>query len=64
MNRSEQGGDRRKHAQDRRSGTERRNSVRHSHDSFDCRSGSPRRESDLMSEPAVGEIYWDHAVTP
>jgi hypothetical protein len=51
--------ERRKHWQDRRSFLDRRNPERLSHSSYDCRSGAPRRQSDLAGELAEGDIWWN-----
>ena len=52
------GVDRRKHWRDRRSGVERRCSSRKQHEAFDCRSGIPRRQSDIDGELYDGEVWW------
>lgn len=52
------GAERRKHWRDRRSGTERRNPARKQHEPFDCRSGVPRRRSDIAGELYDGEVWW------
>lgn len=51
--------DRRKHWRDRRSGSDRRSPARHDHDAYDCRSGLPRRESDLGGDLDDGEVWWE-----
>ena len=58
------GADRRKHWRDRRSGAERRCSSRKQHESFDCRSGTPRRQSDIAGELYDGEVWWKRPVRP
>jgi len=55
--------DRRRHWRDRRNGSDRRNSVRLQFTGFDCRSGIPRRDSDLGGELAEGEIWWNKDAT-
>ena len=55
--------ERRKEWRDRRSGDDRRNPERLRLVSYDCRSGQPRRASDLSGELADGEIYWHKTVT-
>ena len=50
--------ERRKEWNDRRSGDDRRNPERLRLVSYDCRSGQPRRASDLSGELTDGEIYW------
>jgi len=39
---------------------ERRNPERQQHAGFDCRSGVPRRKSDLGGDLADGEVWWRH----
>ena len=51
--------ERRKHWRDRRVTPDRRNATRLQRASFDCRSGIPRRQSDLAGELADGEIWWE-----
>ena len=55
--------ERRKEWRDRRSGDDRRNTERLRLVSYDCRSGQPRRASDLSGELADGEIYWHKTAT-
>jgi hypothetical protein len=50
--------DRRKHWRDRRSGDERRSISRLQLTVYDCRSGQPRRASDLSGELSDGDIWW------
>ena len=52
--------ERRKHWRDRRMLVDRRSIERQSHAGFDCRSGVPRRESDLGGELADGEVWWQY----
>ena len=53
----------RRHAwQDRRSGNDRRNLQRLRLVSYDCRTGQPRRKSDLAGELSDGDIWWDKKV--
>jgi hypothetical protein len=51
--------ERRKHWLDRRKGKERRASGRIQVSSFDCRSGLPRRASDVGGELADGDVWWN-----
>jgi len=51
--------ERRKHWRDRRSGSSRRNPARSSHDSYDCRSGTPRREADVAGQLDDADVWWD-----
>lgn len=49
----------RRHAwQDRRSGSDRRNPQRLSLVNYDCRTGQPRRKSDLGGELSDGDVWW------
>lgn len=50
--------ERRKHWRDRRAGSDRRNSQRLRLVSYDCRSGQPRRQSDIAGELNEGEVWW------
>jgi len=50
--------ERRKHWRDRRSGSERRSVGRLRLTVYDCRSGQPRRASDLSGELNDGDIWW------
>ena len=54
--------ERRKHWRDRRVSPERRNPERLQRTDFDCRSGVPRRQSDIGGELAEGEIWWEEGV--
>jgi len=63
MSRSDGSGDeeaneRRKHWRDRRAGGDRRNPQRLRLVSYDCRSGAPRRQSDVTGEVSDGEVWW------
>jgi hypothetical protein len=51
--------ERRKHWRDRRSVPDRRNPERVSHSGYDCRTGVPRRQSDVSGESVEGEIWWN-----
>ncbi|HHO59730.1 MAG TPA: hypothetical protein ENJ64_05760 [Thiotrichales bacterium] len=55
--------ERRKHWRDRRTMPDRRNPERVSHSGFDCRSGSPRRASDISGEFTEGEVWWESSAT-
>ncbi len=50
--------ERRKHWRDRRVRPDRRNPERLQRMAFDCRSGIPRRESDVGGELAEGAVWW------
>ncbi len=50
--------ERRKHWRDRRVRPDRRNPERLQRSAYDCRSGSPRRESDVGGELAEGAVWW------
>ena len=50
--------ERRKNWRDRRIRPDRRNSERLQRADFDCRSGEPRRQSDITGELADGEVWW------
>lgn len=54
--------ERRKHWRDRRVSPDRRNAERLQRTDFDCRSGVPRRQSDIGGELAEGEIWWEQGV--
>jgi len=54
--------ERRKHWRDRRSGSERRNVGRLQLAVYDCRSGQPRRASDLGGELSDGDIWWEKGI--
>lgn len=51
--------ERRKHWRDRRDGGDRRNLRRLELTMYDCRSGQPRRSSDIAGELADGDIWWN-----
>jgi hypothetical protein len=51
--------ERRKHWRDRRVSDDRRNAERLRLVSYDCRSGSPRRASDVAGELSDGEVWWN-----
>lgn len=55
--------ERRKHWRDRRKEADRRNPERLRLVSYDCRSGQPRRASDLAGELADGDVWWNKDVT-
>ena len=55
--------ERRKHWRDRRSGGDRRNPQRLRLVSSDCRSGSPRRQSDIGGELSDGDVWWSNSTT-
>ncbi len=61
---STRGVERRRHWRDRRSGLDRRSSARNQHESFDCRSGVPRRRSDIAGDTCDGEIWWRRSPAP
>jgi len=50
--------ERRKHWRDRRITPDRRHQQRLHSTNYDCRSGVPRRQSDVGGELAEGEIWW------
>jgi hypothetical protein len=52
--------ERRKQWSDRRMLADRRNLERQLHAGFDCRSGVPRRKSDLGGDLGDGEVWWRH----
>jgi hypothetical protein len=52
--------ERRKQWSDRRMLTDRRNPERQLHAGFECRSGEPRRKSDLGGDLGDGEVWWRH----
>ena len=54
--------ERRKHWRDRRVSPDRRNAERLQRTDFDCRSGVPRRQSDIGGELAEGEIWWEEGI--
>lgn len=51
--------ERRKHWQERREFPDRRNPERILHSVYDCRSGVPRRQSDISGDQVDGDIWWD-----
>lgn len=51
--------ERRKHWRDRRTVPDRRNPERLMHGGYDCRTGEPRRQSDVSGELTEGEIWWN-----
>lgn len=51
--------ERRKHWRDRRVSPDRRNPVRLQRTAYDCRSGAPRRQSDIGGELAEGTVWWE-----
>ena len=51
--------ERRKDWSDRRNGGDRRNPQRLRLVSYDCRSGQPRRQSDVGGELADGDVWWN-----
>ena len=55
--------ERRKHWRDRRVSDDRRNPERLRLVSYDCRSGSPRRQSDVGGELSDGDIWWNNSTT-
>ena len=55
--------ERRKHWRDRRAGDDRRNPQRLRLVSDDCRSGQPRRQSDIGGELSDGEVWWSRDTT-
>jgi hypothetical protein len=55
-------GERRKHWQDRRVGPDRRSFERLQRMDYDCRSGVPRRQSDIDGDCADGEIWWQEEI--
>jgi len=56
--RGERKEERRKNWRDRRVRPDRRNFERLQRADFDCRSGVPRRSSDIGGELADGEVWW------
>jgi hypothetical protein len=52
--------ERRKQWGDRRMLADRRNPERQLHAGFDCRTGAPRRKSDLGGDLGDGEVWWRH----
>jgi len=61
-NKGEIAEERRKNWRDRRAGPDRRNSERLQRADFDCRSGVPRRQSDVAGELADGEVWWQEEI--
>ena len=55
--------ERRKHWRDRRTGSDRRNPQRLRLVSYDCRSGQPRRQSDIAGELSDGDVWWTNGNT-
>ncbi len=51
--------ERRKDWSDRRTGNDRRNPQRLRLVSYDCRTGQPRRQSDITGELNDGDIWWN-----
>ncbi len=51
--------ERRKHWHDRRVSDDRRHPSRVRLVSYDCRSGQPRRQSDVRGELSDGDIWWN-----
>lgn len=51
--------ERRKEWNDRRTGNDRRNPQRLSLINYDCRTGQPRRQSDIGGELNEGDIWWN-----
>ena len=51
--------ERRKHWRDRRASEDRRNLQRLRLVSYDCRSGQPRRQSEVAGELPDGEVWWN-----
>lgn len=50
--------ERRKHWNDRRKASDRRNQERLNHMDEDCRSNVPRREADVIGTYVEGELWW------
>ena len=50
--------ERRKHWRDRRVSPDRRNPERLQRTAYDCRSGAPRRQSDIGGVLAEGTVWW------
>ena len=55
--------ERRIHWRDRRLNPDRRNAVRLRRAEFDCRSGIPRRQSDIGGDLADGAVWWEEGST-
>ena len=55
--------ERRKHWCDRRTVADRRNPARLRLITYDCRSGFPRRASDVAGELAEGDVWWNAEAT-
>ncbi len=55
--------ERRMHWRDRRAGSDRRNNGRLNLTRYDCRSGAPRRKSDVDGTLTDGEVWWNDAAT-
>ena len=54
--------ERRKHWRDRRCTPERRSPERLQRMEYECRSGIPRRKSDLADVLTEGEVWWEEDV--
>ena len=54
--------ERRKHWRDRRVTQDRRCQERLQRTEYDCRSGIPRRQSDIGGELADGEVWWEEDI--
>jgi len=54
--------ERRIHWRDRRDGSDRRNPGRLNLTRYDCRTGQPRRASDIGGELADGDVWWNNPV--
>ncbi len=55
--------ERRKDWIDRRAGSDRRNPQRLRQVSEDCRSGQPRRQSDISGDLNDGDVWWNKSDT-
>lgn len=55
--------ERRKHWRDRRGSDDRRNPQRLRLVNYDCRTGQPRRQSDVAGELSDGEVWWNNNVS-
>ena len=62
-NRRRQAEERRKHWRDRRVTQERRSRERIMRSDYECRSGVPRRSSDVGGELTDGEIWWQQEIS-
>ena len=56
--------ERRMHWRDRRTGSDRRSSMRLNLNSTECRSESPRRSADVGGELSDGDVWWNKSVAP